>query len=53
MANVKDKTTGKVYLVVLDYPQGLVLKDADDVTFALPKDAVVVTTTTTLSRVGA
>jgi hypothetical protein len=53
VANVKDKNTGKVYLVVTEYPQGLVLKDADDITFALPKDAVVVTTTTTLSRIGA
>lgn len=53
MANVKDKDTNKVYLVVVDNPQGYVLKDADDITFALPKDAVVsVPDTATLSRIG-
>lgn len=53
MVNVKDKATGKVYQVVLDNPQGLVVKDVNNVTFAKYKSDVVVTTATTLSSVGA
>ncbi len=51
--NVKDKRTNKTYLVVLDSPQGYVVKDADNITFALLKtDVVIVPDTSNLDRVG-